>query len=74
MCSYTYLNASSTSPFDAYHFQSRLTIDWSIAWTSSTGEGGVLEPYSTSADALLAVAEVKALVTCTGPRPEQGGC
>ena len=74
VCSYTYLNASSTSPYDGYHFQTRLTIDWSISWTSSTGESGTLEPYSTSAAALLAVAEVKGLVTCTGPRPEQGGC
>jgi hypothetical protein len=73
-CSYTYLNASSTSPVDGYHFRTRSTIEWAISWTSSTGAGGPLEPYSTEADALLAVAEVKGLVTCTGPRPEQGGC
>ena len=73
-CSYTFLNASSTSPADGYHFQTRLTIDWTISWTSSTGAGGPLEPYATVADAPLAVAEVKGLVTCTGPRPEQGGC
>lgn len=74
LCSYTYTNASSTSPFDGYHFQTTLSIDWSLSWTSSTGAGGVLEPYTTSATSLLAVAEVKGLVTCTGPRPEQGGC
>lgn len=73
-CSYTFVNASSTSPLDGYHFMTRLTIDWSISWTSSTGAGGPLAPYSTFADAPLAVAEVKGLVTCTGPRPEQGGC
>jgi hypothetical protein len=73
-CSYTYTNASSTSPFDGYHFQTSMEIDWSILWTSSTGAGGTLAPYTTSASALLAVAEVKALVTCTGSRPEQGGC
>jgi hypothetical protein len=73
-CSYTYLNASSTSPFDGYHFQTSMEIEWSISWTSSTGAGGALSPYSTSASALLAVAEVKGLVTCTGSRPEQGGC
>jgi hypothetical protein len=73
-CSYTYRNASSTSPVDGYHFATRMTIDWSIAWSSSTGAGGSLEPYATSTDALLAVAEVKGLDTCTGPRPEQGGC
>jgi hypothetical protein len=73
-CSYTYANGSSTSPLDGYHFQTRFTIEWAISWTSSTGAGGVLAPYSTSANALLAVAEVKALITCTGPRPEQGSC
>jgi len=73
-CSYRYVNASSTSPFDHYHFQTRLTIDWSISWTSSSGAGGSLPPYSTSTDSLLAVAEIKALITCTGHAPEQGGC
>ena len=73
-CSYTYVNASSTSPFDGYHFQTSMEISWSISWTSSTGAGGALAPYTTSASALLAVAEVKGLVTCTGARPEQGGC
>lgn len=73
-CSYTYRNASSTSTLDGYHFSTQLTIEWSISWTSSTGAGGALEPYSTSSSALLAVAEVKGLVTCTGPRAEQGGC
>ncbi len=73
-CSYTYLNASSTSPVDGYHFRTRMTIDWSISWTSSTGAGGALASYSTSTVTPLAVAEVKGLVTCTGPQPEQGGC
>jgi hypothetical protein len=73
-CSYTYVNASSTSPFDAYHFVTSLTIDWSISWTSSTGDGGPLSGYQTSSSAQLAVAEVKGLVVCTGSRPEQGGC
>ena len=73
-CSYTYLNASSTSPYDGYHFLTTTSIDWAISWTSSTGAGGALDPYSTSASAPLAVAEVKGLVTCTGSRGEQGGC
>lgn len=73
-CSYTYENASSTSPFDGYHFETAMTIEWAVSWSSSTGAGGVLESYSTSAVSLLAVAEVKALVTCTGPRPLQGAC
>jgi hypothetical protein len=73
-CSYTYRNASSTSPLDGYHFQTTITIRWSISWTSSTGAGRALAPYETSSSALLAVAEVKGLVTCTGSRPEEGGC
>lgn len=73
-CSYTYTNASSTSAYDGYHFLTTMTIDWAISWTSSSGAGGALEPYATSATAELAVAEVKGLVTCTGSRSEQGGC
>lgn len=73
-CSYTYVNASSTSPVDGYHFRTTLTIGWSITWASSTGAGGALPPYATSGSSLLAVAEIKGLVTCTGSRPEQGGC
>jgi hypothetical protein len=73
-CSYTYRNASSTSTYDGYHFVTTTSIDWSITWASSTGAGGTLEPYATSATALLAVAEVQGLVTCTGSRGEQGGC
>lgn len=73
-CSYTYRNASSTSTYDGYHFVTSTWIDWAISWTSSTGAGGALDPFSTSSTALLAVAEVKGLVTCTGSRAEQGGC
>jgi hypothetical protein len=73
-CSYTYVNASSTSPYDGYHFLATLTIDWVVAWTSSTGAGGVLPGYQSSATAEVAVAEAKGLVVCTGSRPEQGGC
>jgi hypothetical protein len=73
-CAYTYRNASSTSPVDGYHFQTSMSIEWSISWTSSTGAGGALEPYTTSTSTPLAVAEVKGLIVCTGPRPEQGGC
>lgn len=73
-CSYTYLNASSTSPYDGYHFQTSLTIRWSVSWVGSDGAGGPLEGFSTSSSAELAVAEVQGLVGCTGPRPEQGGC
>lgn len=73
-CSYTYRNASSTSPVDGRHFATTMTIEWQVSWTSSTGAGGQLPNESTSSSALLAVAEVKGLVTCTGSRPEQGRC
>lgn len=72
-CSYTYVNASSTSAYDGYHFLTTFTIDWQIAWLSSTG-GGQLDPLSTSATAELAVAEAKGIITCTGALPDQGGC
>ena len=73
VCSYTYGTPRRRRRSTATT-STTLSIDWSISWTSSTGAGGALEPYSTSATSLLAVAEVKGLVTCTGPRPEQGGC
>lgn len=73
-CSYTYLNASSTSPYDGYHFLTTVSVEWEISWVGSGGASGVLEPFTTSGTAELAVAEVKGLVTCTGPRASQGGC
>ena len=73
-CSYTYVDASSTSPVDGYHFTTTMTIEWEIAWTSSTGDGGALPALSTSSTRPLAVAEAKGLVTCTGGRPQEGGC
>jgi hypothetical protein len=73
-CSYTYVNASSTSSLDGRNFLTLLSIEWVVSWTSSTGAGGSLGGETTSTTALLGVAEVKGLVTCTGSRPEQGGC
>jgi hypothetical protein len=73
-CSYTYENASSTSPFDGYHFMTSMSIDWVVSWTSSSGAGGPLDGYSTSGTAPLAVAEVQGVVTCTGSRSAEGGC
>jgi hypothetical protein len=73
-CSYTFTNSSSTSDFDGYHFLTTMSIRWTLTWTSSGGGAGSFDPYTTSATAELAVAEVKGLVTCTGPRSSQGGC
>ena len=36
-CSYVFTNASSTSPYDGYHFLTTLSIEWSITW-------GALDP------------------------------
>lgn len=73
-CSYTYLHASSTSEFDHYHFLTSTSIEWDISWTSSTGAGGSLGGFSTTGQQQLAVAEIQAIITCTGPLPGQGGC
>ena len=73
-CSFTFMNASSTSEHDGYHFLTTMSIQWTITWTSSGGGAGSFDPYTTSTTAELAVAEVKGLVTCTGPRSSQGGC
>ena len=73
-CSYVFTNSSSTSPHDGYHFLTTLSIEWSITWVGAGGAAGTFEPYTTSTTTELAVAEVKGLVTCTGPREAQGGC
>jgi hypothetical protein len=73
-CAFTYRNASSTAPGDHYHFITTFTIIWDVTWTSSTGAGGTLAPITKTMTEPLAVAEMKALTTCTGPLPEQGGC
>jgi hypothetical protein len=72
-CSYAYANSSAISA-NGRTFTTTTSIEWTISWTSSTGAGGGLGGYTTSSSAPLAVAEIQALVTCTGPRPEQGGC
>jgi hypothetical protein len=73
-CAFTYRNASSTAPGDHYHFITTFKIVWDVTWTSSTGAGGTLAPITRTTTEPLAVAEMKALTTCTGPLPEQGGC
>jgi len=72
-CSYAYVDSSAISS-NGRSFTTTMGVEWSISWTSSTGAGGALPAFTTSSSAPLAVAEIQALVTCTGPRPEQGGC
>ena len=54
-------------------FSTSTSMTYEISYRSSSGSGS-FPSVTTSSSADLAVAEVQALVTCTGPRPEQGGC
>jgi hypothetical protein len=73
-CSYTYVHASSTAD-DGYYFHPTVTIEWTIEWQSSLdATWRPLTPQRTSTTTPLAVAEIQALITCTGPKPAQGGC
>ena len=71
-CSFAYVNSSAIAA-NGRTFTTHLTVEWAITYESSGG-GGAFPPVVTSGTAELAVAEVQALVTCTGSRPEQGGC
>ena len=70
-CSYTYRNASTI--VDGWLFPAQMAIRWDVTYDSSEGSG-VLDMDPTITQIPLRVAEIKALVTCTGPMPEQGGC
>ena len=73
-CSYTYIHASSTAD-DGYYFHPTVTIGWTIDWQSSLDAAWrALAPQRTSTPTALAVAEIQAIITCTGPLPGQGGC
>lgn len=71
-CSYTYVNSSAISG-NGRTFDTSTSVEWQISYDSSEGSGS-LDPYTASSTTPLGVAEIQALVTCTGPRPEQGGC
>lgn len=71
-CSYTYTNTSAVSS-NGRTFPTSVSVEWAIEFDSSDG-GGTFPPLTMTSTHDLAVAEYQALVTCTGPRPEQGGC
>lgn len=71
-CSYTYTNTSAVSS-NGRTFPTSVSVEWTIEFDSSDG-GGTFPPLTMTSSQDLAVAEYQALVTCTGPRPEQGGC
>lgn len=72
-CSFIYRNASSTVPGSL--FLSSLEIRWDAAWVSSDPvQFGTLDVGPTETVFDLAVAEAKALVSCTGIGAASGGC
>ncbi|MFV0527090.1 MAG: hypothetical protein ACK5RL_21605 [Acidimicrobiales bacterium] len=70
-CSYTYRNASTIVASDIFTVE--MGITWDVTYTSSSGSGR-LEMGPTITQVPLRVTELKALITCTGPHPNQGGC
>lgn len=71
-CAYTYRNSSAISA-NGRTFSTSTTVEWSLQFDSSDGSR-TLDPFERTATQDVAVAEVQALVTCTGPLPAQGGC
>lgn len=59
-CSYTYRHASSSRP--GGRFPATMSITWAITWTSNVGAGGILPPYTNSANLTVRVRELQALV------------
>ncbi len=71
-CSHRYVDSSAVSA-NGRTFTTTVEVLWDLSYRSSEGPG-VLPAMTMVSTAELAVAEVQALVTCTGARPEQGGC
>jgi hypothetical protein len=59
-CSYTYRHASSSRP--GGRFPATMSVTWAITWTSNVGAGGILPPYTNSANLTVRVRELQALV------------
>ena len=70
-CSYTYKNASTITKSGL--FDAQLAITWDVSYNSSNGSG-TIDMKPTITDHPIHITEIKALITCTGPRPLQGGC
>jgi len=58
-CSYSYRHASSSRP--GGRFPATMSVTWAITWTSNVGAGGVLPPYTNSANLTVRVRELQAL-------------
>jgi hypothetical protein len=60
-CGHTFRSSSAHRP--GGRFPVVVDVTWQVAWESSTGESGVLDPLVMSAQAETEVVEVRALVT-----------
>lgn len=68
-CSYTYQHSSAISPGN--EFGTRTILKWEVTTSSPTFQDHAVPTVAYDA---VAVASAQSLVTCTGSRPEQGGC
>lgn len=59
-CTYTYRDSSTVAPNGEY-WPAQLRVEWSVGWTATTGEGGVLPSVTTTADYAVPVREIQAL-------------
>lgn len=72
VCSYRYRNSSAIAA-NGRTFSVTIAVTWTMRLESSEGSRD-LDPFERTWTHEIGVAEVQALVTCTGPLPEQGGC
>lgn len=59
-CAYTYRHSSVLAD-DSETFRARMTIEWDVTWTSSTGAGGALTPLSSTSATPIRVRETTVL-------------
>ncbi|MFL1376781.1 hypothetical protein [Nocardiopsis protaetiae] len=60
-CGHTYTRASHREP--GGEFPVTTTVVWTVTWSTTTGDGGTLDPLTTTARRAFTVREVHALVT-----------
>jgi hypothetical protein len=59
-CMHTYLHSTSISPDGVWH--GTMSITWTVWWTASNGEGGTLDPLTTSTEQDAIVKELQAII------------
>ena len=62
-CSWTprYPSVLKTTGFDDHRYHATVSVVWSVAWTSSVGEGGTLADVTSSAPVLIGVGEIQVI-------------